>query len=83
MNVGKASATVSVANAYTGKTDQRTVPSGRNMTRTVEADESYGWYDLTVTSSGDAGFRRQLAGHIEDGEDSMSDPLMGGLVHHD
>jgi hypothetical protein len=28
----------------------------------------------------DAQFEHRLAGHLETGEDSISDPLMGGLV---
>ena len=39
-----------------------------------------GWYDLTITVDADAQFVYQLTGHLEDGEDSISDPIMGGLV---
>jgi phospholipase C len=39
-----------------------------------------GWYDLTLTVDGDATFAYHAAGHVENGEDSISDPLMGGLV---
>jgi len=35
-----------------------------------------------LTVAGDAGFERRLAGHVEDGNDSASDPGMGGLVGH-
>ncbi|GLZ35936.1 phospholipase C, phosphocholine-specific [Lentzea sp. NBRC 105346] len=31
-----------------------------------------GWYDLTVTVVEEPGFRRRLAGHIEDGKESIS-----------
>ncbi|WP_373681422.1 phospholipase domain-containing protein, partial [Serratia marcescens] len=34
-----------------------------------------GWYDLTLQSPG--GWLRRLAGRLEDGEHSVSDPLMG------
>jgi phospholipase C len=37
---------------------------------------THGWYDLTVTVDGDAGFNWQLAGHVENGERSISDPAM-------
>jgi phospholipase C len=40
-------------------------------------DDAHGWYDLTVTSSGDTGFVRRLAGHVEDGNPSVSDPALG------
>jgi phospholipase C len=39
-----------------------------------------GWYDLAVTVDGDAQFECRFAGHLETGEDSISDPAMGGLV---
>ena len=39
-----------------------------------------GWYDLTITVDADPQFAYQLAGHLENGDDSISDPLMGGLV---
>jgi phospholipase C len=39
-----------------------------------------GWYDLAIAVEGDSQFEYRFAGHIEDGEDSVSDPLMGGLV---
>ena len=39
-----------------------------------------GWYDLIITVTGDPSFRYQLAGHVETGEDSISDPALGGLV---
>jgi phospholipase C len=38
---------------------------------------TYGWYDLTVTSSSDPAFVRTLAGHVEDGRPSCSDPALG------
>jgi len=39
-----------------------------------------GWYDLAITVEGDTHFEYRVAGHLENGEDSSSDPLMGGLV---
>jgi phospholipase C len=39
-----------------------------------------GWYDLTVTFGGRPDVEYRYAGHLEDGEDSISDPGMGGLV---
>jgi phospholipase C len=37
-----------------------------------------GWYDLTLTDSGDSAFSRRLAGRLETGKPSTSDPAMGG-----
>jgi phospholipase C len=33
-----------------------------------------------ITVAEDSGFEYTLAGHLENGGDSMSDPLMGGLL---
>jgi phospholipase C len=41
---------------------------------------SGGWYDLSITADGDPSFLYQLAGHVETGEDTISDPLMGGTL---
>ena len=41
---------------------------------------SRGWYDLLVTVAGDPLFERRYAGHVETGEDTVTDPLMGGLL---
>ena len=35
------------------------------------------WYDLSITSSSDAGWLRRLAGHVETGQASISDPAIG------
>jgi phospholipase C len=43
-------------------------------------DEFFGWYDLIVTVAEDPTFEYRLAGHVETGQDSFSDPAMGGLV---
>jgi phospholipase C len=39
-----------------------------------------GWYGLAITVEADAQFQYHFAGHLENGEDSISDPIMGGLV---
>jgi phospholipase C len=40
----------------------------------------FGWYDLVVSVSQDSTFEHRLAGHVETGRDSFSDPALGGLV---
>jgi phospholipase C len=40
----------------------------------------HGWYDLIVTVAEDPSFNYRLAGHVETGRDSFSDPALGGLV---
>ena len=43
------------------------------------AGATFGWYDLTIATDADSTFLRRIAGHLENGEDSVSDPAFGGL----
>lgn len=47
---------------------------------TLNLLKSKGWYDFKISISGLKDFEQQYAGHVETGEDSISDPLMGGLI---
>ena len=80
-NVAAANATVTVVDAY----------SGNRVTRLLQPHESFeeldwslhrffGWYDLIVTVAADSTFQYRLAGHVETGRESYSDPALGGLV---
>jgi phospholipase C len=39
------------------------------------------WYDFVVTSDSDSSFYRRVAGHVETGRTSVSDPGMGVADH--
>jgi phospholipase C len=41
-------------------------------------EASHGWYDLSLRVPGDPTYLRRLAGRLETGADSISDPAMGG-----
>jgi phospholipase C len=43
-------------------------------------EQFHGWYDLIITVAQDPNFEYRLAGHVETGRDSISDPAMGGLL---
>jgi phospholipase C len=68
---------VSVRDGYTGRTAVLHLDAGHTRTETWPVARSRGWYDLTFTL---AELRYRYAGHLEDGADSITDPLMGGLV---
>ena len=53
------------------------VPAGGVVEVALDLAGSQGWYDLGIQVPGAAAYRRRYAGHIETGEDSSSDPLMG------
>ena len=45
-------------------------------TVSVNLSKSFGWYDLSVTISGNDHFKARLAGRVETGRQSQSDPAM-------
>jgi phospholipase C len=49
---------------------------GGSATHSVRPRRSSGWYDLSVTSDHDHAFLRRLAGHVETGRPSTSDPAI-------
>ena len=48
--------------------------------RTMITTTAIGSLTASITVDGDAQFACHVAGHLENGEDSISDPFMGGLV---
>jgi len=56
------------------------LPPGESDSKSWSLTRTSGWYDLAITVDGDAHFMCHVAGHLENGEDSISDPFMGGLV---
>ena len=52
---------------------------GQSTAKYWPLERSRGWYELEVTVDGDAAFAARFAGHVENGDDSISDPLMGRL----
>jgi phospholipase C len=67
---------ITIRDGYTKRAE--TIPLSAGETKKQwRLDESSGWYDLLVEIEGDARFRRHIAGHVETGLDSMTDPAMG------
>ena len=79
-NVAANRAEVSLMDAYTGNTVQRFILPQGTFTGSLSLSQFYGWYDLIITVAGDPTFNYRLAGHVETGDDSFSDPALGGLV---
>ena len=73
-------AEVIVLDAYTGKSLSQHLPPNGTLEEKLPLAHSGGWYDLTLKVSGHSRFKYQLAGHVETGKDSISDPALGGLV---
>jgi phospholipase C len=79
-NVAAKPAQVSVLDAYTGNLRTQRLRPDETFEEELSLHQFYGWYDLIVTVDGDPTFEYRLAGHVETGKDSFSDPAMGGLV---
>lgn len=57
----------------------RLQPTSRKIV-TLNLQKSKGWYDFKVQLIGNTEFHQHYAGHVETGEDSISDPLMGNIL---
>jgi phospholipase C len=79
-NRGSQPVTVTVRDGYKSRETTLSIEPGQTQTRRWPLARTRGWYDLVVTVQGDPNFTYRYAGHLENGEDSISDPLMGGLV---
>jgi len=79
-NVSAHDAEVTVLDAYTGELSSRLLDPHQTFEDELSLDQFHGWYDLIVTVDGDPTFKYRLAGHVETGKDSFSDPALGGLV---
>ena len=79
-NTGSQTATVTVLDAYSGEATTRVLGAGGHAKGELSLNRFHGWYDVVVTVAEDRSFQYRLAGHVETGRDSISDPAMGGLV---
>jgi phospholipase C len=76
-NAGEAACEFNVVNAYDGTSYKRRVPGGESADLYVDLRAHHAWYNLHVTVDTDPRFARTLAGHVETGRPSMSDPALG------
>jgi phospholipase C len=76
-NRGARTVTVKIHDRYGAPAVSRTLQADEGWTHGWPLARSFGWYDLTLTVDGDPGFRQQIAGHLETGRDSMTDPAIG------
>jgi phospholipase C len=54
--------------------------SGKDQLHIIfDLKESFGWYDFTVKVAGNEIFEMRYAGHVETGEISRTDPMMGEM----
>ena len=70
---------MTVLDAYTGKKFMKLLARNDDLDHDWSLHAFHGWYDLTVRVEGDAAFEYRLAGHVETGEDSTTDPVPGDI----
>jgi phospholipase C len=76
-NRGQAPAKVRIFDHYTKETIAHALHPGADWCPAFTVKASFGWYDFTIDVESDASFRQRLAGHVETGNDSASDPALG------
>jgi phospholipase C len=76
-NNSSAAVKLTLADAYAGTSSAVTVPARVTVPVIVRTAAGSGWYDVSVTSDADPGYLRRLAGHVETGRASISDPALG------
>ena len=79
VNRGDKAIGVSVLDVYSGKVRTAELKAGEHGERTYDLNSTFGWYDFVVTVESDTTFRYQLAGHVETGEESRTDPAIGAV----
>jgi phospholipase C len=77
INQGRAPKLAIVTDAYSGRDFAQLLAPGESVGKYWSLQQTSGWYDLTLTVEGDGAFSRHLAGHVETGRDSVSDPAIG------
>jgi phospholipase C len=75
-NSGTAACRLQVLNLYTSATVVKELSAGATFQQFFSLQDYYGWYDLVLTVESDLTFRQQLAGHLETGKDSTTDPAI-------
>jgi len=80
-NPSSREADVTIADQYTGHAVKLAIRPGQSSSQYFSLDRLSGWYDFVITVASDPSIRYQLAGHVETGKDSISDPKMGGVLN--
>jgi phospholipase C len=75
---GTAACTFTVSdNGYGTASTSHAVNAGAIVVVSRALGASFGWYDLSVRSSSDSQYLRRVAGHVETGSASRTDPVIG------
>jgi phospholipase C len=67
---------ITLTDIYTGDTVRHELRFGQVISQSYNRHSTHGWYDIVIRSVADPNFEHRFAGHIETGEDSMTDPAI-------
>ena len=68
---------MTILDSYSKDQITHTLKAGEKLTKHWNLKQSYGWYDFAIEVNTDTSFQRHIAGHVENGEESMTDPAIG------
>jgi phospholipase C len=63
--------------AYNKVTHRKRIAPGESAKHVIDAQQSFGWYDISIRVADSRSYERRFAGRIETGKWSFSDPLIG------
>ncbi len=78
-NLSTQPANVSVLDKYKNKITSLVIKAGATTPDRRSLSREFGWYDFVITVDGEPGIQYHIAGHVENGKDSISDPALGLL----
>ncbi len=76
----KQSKVVITDNAYKAAEQAKTLSASASHLFTLDLQKNFNWYDFTVSFGGNLNTSIRLAGHVETGLESQSDPYMGQVI---
>jgi phospholipase C len=74
VNKGTKPCEVQVQDVYNASLTSKVLKAGAKFEQFYNLDKHHGWYDFVIAIVEDSAFRQQLAGHLETGKDSFTDP---------
>jgi phospholipase C len=78
-NHGAFAVDVRITDIYTGSVHTVHLKAGETVTKYSERNQTFGWYDFVVEVESDSTFVWQLAGHVETGKESRTDPAIAAV----
>jgi phospholipase C len=71
---------LTITDAYTNEKITQKIKPGDILSKHWTLKKTYGWYDFIIEVDSDSTFQQRIAGHVETGEDSMTDPAIAAVT---